>query len=254
MRHCYVLGVFTRHGEGGNPLGVVTDVTGLTPPKMQRIAYDLGFSETVFLDWRSGGIPDARIFTPTTELPFAGHPLVGAAWVLSVLGPGVARAVRCQVGEVPFRVQDDQVWVEAPAGQPVSESTARLEGVVSQDVFQVDMPLPYVVAELSDAEAVAAIETPPGPTVYAWAWTEPERAVKARFFTPEHGIVEDPATGSAAVALAAVLRRSGMADGNVEISQGDEIGLPSTIRLRWTEQTVELGGTVRRDEVRVIGT
>ena len=84
MRHCYVLRVFTRGGEGGNHLGVVTDTTGLADVTMQAIATALGFSETIFIDWRAVGDPRVRIFTPAAELAFAGHPLVGA--LVSFLG------------------------------------------------------------------------------------------------------------------------------------------------------------------------
>ena len=74
MRHCYVLRVFTRGDEGGNHLGVVTDVTGLDTETMQGIATELGFSETVFIDWQNEGVPFVRIFTPAAEMPFCGTP------------------------------------------------------------------------------------------------------------------------------------------------------------------------------------
>jgi trans-2,3-dihydro-3-hydroxyanthranilate isomerase len=255
MRHCYVLRVFTRGDVGGNLLGVVTDVTGLDGDKMQRIAYDLGFSETVFLDWRSGGVPHAHIFTPARELPFAGHPLVGAAWVLGVLGPGVTSSLSCDVGDIPFRVDGDVVWIDAPADQPVSPSSMPLAGVDVMEQMMVEMPLPYVVARLDTPEDVGQIaQSPSEGSVYLWAWEEKEKSVKARFFAAEHGVVEDPATGSAAVALAAVLRGSGMDEGKLEIHQGDEVGAPSSIRLEWSPGAVRVGGTVRHDEVRVLGT
>jgi trans-2,3-dihydro-3-hydroxyanthranilate isomerase len=254
MRHCYVLRVFTRGDEGGNPLGVVTDVTGLDSDRMQRIAFDLGFSETVFLDWRAGGVPVASIFTPASEMPFAGHPLVGAAWVLGVLGPGVTSSVQCKVGEIPFSIEEDIVWIHAPGGQPVHRSGADLEGVEPIAQEMVEMPLHYHVAQLADPDAVHDIEEPPGSgSIYTWAWEVEGRSVKARFFAADVGVTEDPATGSAAVALAAVLRSRGMESGNLLVHQGDEIGAPSTILLRWEGDHVEVGGGVSRDEVRVLG-
>ncbi len=254
MRHCYVLRVFTRDDDGGNPLGVVTDVTGLDPDRMQRIAFDLGFSETVFVNWRAGGVPAVRIFTPAAELPFAGHPLVGAAWVLSVIGPGVAESVECGVGEIPFSVDGDTVWIQAPGGQPVTPSSIELEGLVPLHMQTVEMPLLYHVAELDDPDAVGSISSPPGEgSIYTWAWEEEGVSVKARFFASDMGVEEDPATGSAAVALAAVLRDRRMESGDLIVHQGDEVGAPSTIRLRWTPDRVEVGGQVRRDEVRVLG-
>ncbi len=251
-RHCYVLRVFTRGDEGGNHLGVVTDVTGLTDETMQSIAADLGFSETVFLDWRHGGVPKARIFTPTQELPFAGHPLVGAGWVLLAMGPGGPDRIGCGVGDVAIRREDDRVWIAPPFDQPVRPSATTLgEGVEAVEVWQVDMPLPYLVARLPDPAAVATL-TPPaeGGEIYVWAWEEEGRRVKARFFAAGMGVVEDPATGSAAVALAVSLRAGGRSMGDLVIAQGDEIGHPSTLHLRWDADRVEVGGTVRRDEVR----
>ena len=80
-RQCQILRVFTRDGVGGNHLGVVTDLNGLTTEMLQAIAVDLGFSETIFCDL-SGEVPVARIFTPGAELPFTGHPLVELGWAL----------------------------------------------------------------------------------------------------------------------------------------------------------------------------
>ena len=80
-RPCLVIRVFTRDGKGGNHLGVVTELEGLDTAKMQLIANDLGFSETVFIDQHAGDVPRVRIFTPELELPFAGHPLLqGGEW------------------------------------------------------------------------------------------------------------------------------------------------------------------------------
>ena len=87
MRNCTVVRVFTVGDSGGNPLGVVTDSTGLDSSTMQQIAADLGFSETTFTEWAEGETPSLRIFTPAAEMPFAGHPLVGTAWVLNRIAP-----------------------------------------------------------------------------------------------------------------------------------------------------------------------
>ena len=84
MRSCHVLRVFTRGDVGGNHLGVVNDASGLDTDAMQGVAADLGFSETVFLHDRGSDGPFVRIFTPAAEMQFAGHPLVGAAWMTSV--------------------------------------------------------------------------------------------------------------------------------------------------------------------------
>lgn len=247
MRHCYVLSVFTRDGIGGNPLGVVTDISGLDQAAMQAVATDLGFSETVFLDWREKAVPAARIFTPGCELPFAGHPLVGLGWLLNEVGPGGLTTIRCEIAEVPFRTNGAEAWIDAPYGQPVEKidvDSLPIDGVSS--AFTVLMPFPYHVVELDNPALVAEAGIPALPgSVYLWAW-ENGQSVKARFFASDLGVVEDPATGSAAVALAAVLGHMGMRFGAAEVHQGDEVGAPSTIVLDWSPDGVTIGGGVRR--------
>jgi predicted PhzF superfamily epimerase YddE/YHI9 len=255
MRHCYVLRVFTRDGMGGNHLGVVTDVSGLTERVMQQVAADLGFSETIFIDWSDPVMPTTRIFTPAAELPFAGHPLVGAAWVLNTLGPGGVDRIGCVQGEVVIDVDGETVWIEAPAHpRPVGPCSLDLDGwVVPISAHTVEMPLPYHEIEVATPSEVGSARTPDlEGEIHLWSWSEPGAAVKARFFAPQVGVAEDPATGSAAVALAARLSASGMTTGSIRVDQGDEVGAPSTIQLRWDERATRIGGTVSRDDVRVL--
>ena len=259
-RHCYVLRVFTRDGAGGNSLGVVTDILGLDDSKMQQIATGLGFSETVFLSWFEGVMPKARIFTPTLELPFAGHPLVGAAWVLINLGPIDPGAIECPVGTVRIRQVDGLTWIDAAAGQPVKAVSPDLDqnlqlGVSPLDMAQVLMPAPYLLLQVGRPDDVAAV----GPSmvaglgdVYVWAWQEEGVSIRSRFFAPGLGVGEDPATGSAAVALASRLRDLGQDRGNLTINQGEEMGHPSRISLVWDDVGTSIGGTVARDEVRFL--
>jgi trans-2,3-dihydro-3-hydroxyanthranilate isomerase len=118
----------------------------------------------------------------------------------------------------------------------------------------VAMPIPYLLVRFTSPREVADMVPPPISfgEVFVWAWEDPGRVVKARFFAGEVGVPEDPATGSAAVALSAFLRTSGQPDGRLVIHQGDEIGHPSTIQLRWDEVSSSIGGTVVRDEVRAL--
>lgn len=260
MRHCYVLRVFTRGAEGGNHLGVVTDLTGLPDRAMQGIATDLGFSETVFIDWRVEGPPTVRIFTPAAELPFAGHPLVGAAWVLGVIGPGTVDTMRCGVGAIPFRTEGDRVWIDAPlvadveAALPDPASDAGLP--VTGRAWWTRMPIPYLMVEAPSVEAVAGAQPDfgvlgSGPAAEALClFARSDDRVRSRFFAPGLGVDEDPATGSAAAALAAVLAHEGEPEGRLTVHQGAEIGWPSEILLRWAGEVAALGGTVVRDEVR----
>ncbi|HSL27215.1 MAG TPA: PhzF family phenazine biosynthesis protein [Acidimicrobiia bacterium] len=254
-RHCYVLRVFTRDGAGGNPLGVVTDTLGLDDQKMQRLAADLGFSETIFLSWFEGPMPSARIFTPRTELSFAGHPLVGAAWLLLNLGPLDPGAIECGIGPVRIRQAGGLTWVDAPSHQPVAPGRLRVDPQIEPlELIEVSMPLPYVLVQLDSPADVAAAspESFPADEVYVWAWESEGRSVRARFFARGVGIEEDPATGSAAVAMAARMRQRGVDQGTLVINQGQETGYPSRIHLVWDSQRSSIGGTVTRDEVRFL--
>jgi trans-2,3-dihydro-3-hydroxyanthranilate isomerase len=258
VRDCRVLRVFTRGDSGGNPLGVVTDPSGLAGAAMQEIAAGLGFSETVFLDCREP-VPGARIFTPAAEIPFAGHPLVGAAWVLGTAGP--FRRLACGIGEVPFRVEGDRAWIEVAASREVETSSGAARAgsglPAAARAWMVRLPLRYLLLEVSSAGAVAgarphfgrlAAEPWEGTLLFARAGTR----VKARFFAPAVGVPEDPATGSAAVALASALIFAGEEEGSLVIDQGDEVGAPSSISVLWSGGMVSVGGTVRADEVRAL--
>ena len=258
MRHCYVLRVFTGDGGGGgNPLGVIPDSVELTDADMQEIATELGFSETVFISWARHGNPRLRIFTPTMELPFAGHPLVGTAWLLNQLGPGASR-MTLDIGEVGIAMSGDFCWIGAPAGdRPVASITVselhRL-GIEVVRAWRVAVPMDYVVAEVVGVEALT--RTDPdldalgaiADGLYLVCESDP---VRARFFAPQMGVPEDPATGSAAVALAAVSRFEGISSGSLEIMQGKPDHL-SRIHVSWEGDDIRLGGSVVRDEVRVL--
>lgn len=259
-RPCHVLRVFTRGDDGGNHLGVVDDLVGLSSGRMQAIAADLGFSETIFVD---SAAPDTdavvRIFTPEDELPFAGHPLVGCAWALSTLGSGPTGRIATPVGAVGYSVDGDVATVEADieiteiapddvaravvaAGMPEPVSTVRL-----------GLPKEYLIAEYADFAIVAGLD----PDMDALAgrfglltYARDSKRVKSRFFAPGTGVPEDPATGSAAVALAHSFKLRGEKAGAVTIAQGDEIGHPSTIHLSWSDGPTTIGGTVRHDYTR----
>lgn len=256
MRHCYVVRVFTVGEAGGNALGVIPDATGLESAEMQEIAADLGFSETVFMDWAEASDPALRIFTPAAEMPFAGHPLVGTAWVLNELGPG-ASGVSIQIGDVGIRRDGDMVWVLPPSierpvrAAPVEE--ARRLGIRAIGAWHVEVPSDYLLAEVSTEEELVSVVPVPALAdaahgVYVFHGRTPFRS---RFFAPRLGVPEDPATGSAAVALCALLRSQGMDSGSIQIMQGPPTSL-SDLRVIWQGSNVELGGTVVQDEVRVL--
>ena len=213
MSRLHVLKVFVgEDGAGGNPLGVFLDGHEVPEAARQPIAKRLGFSETVFVDDRSRG--ELRIFTPEAELPFAGHPLVGTAWLLLREGHDVL-VLRPPAGEAAVRVEGGSVFV---TGRP-------------------EWSPPFEMLELSSPADVDALEGPQdGKDLGTWAW-EDEAAgkVRVRVFPSELGIAEDEATGSFAVLLCAALGRS------ISIRQGRG----SRIQARLLDDgAVEFGGRV----------
>jgi PhzF family phenazine biosynthesis protein len=254
-RHCYVLRVFTDGDEGGNPLGVVTDILGLDDEKMQRIATDLGFPETIYLSWFAGPRPQARIFTPATELSFAGHPLVGAGWVLINLGPLDPGGIDCAAGTIAIRQRGQQTWIEMPKDRAEVAGPMELAAMDALEDIEVRVPAPYRLIQLASPDAVAALSPQDFAdlgAVYTWAWQEENEVVKARFFAAGFRIREDPATGSGAVALAARMVTAGHPEGSLRIQQGAETGQPSVLLLEWDHKRIAVGGTVVRDEVRFL--
>lgn len=253
MTDVRVLRVFTRDGRGGNHLGVVEGAAGLDAAGMQAIARRLGYSESIFLDGHQ-----LRIFTPVAEMPFAGHPIVGGAWVLGGGVDGAAGTMTIPIGEIEYRIDDGEAWVTlSQPGKvtPEPESEAPLFGLPpAHRGYLVELPLPYLVFEYDDCDDIAGARpdmdaiAASGASVYVVAPCTD--ALRARFFAPGLGVAEDPATGSAATALAAVRVAQGQRHGSHVIHQGEEIGHPCAIGLRWDGGSVELGGPVVEDEPR----
>ena len=244
-----VLRVFTRGPDGGNHLGVLMDTDGFSDSEMQLIAAEVGFSETVFIDLGTQD-PHCRIFTPTIEMPFAGHPLVGATWHLHRLGYNVNR-VTCQTGNVTVGSDEDEDLDRSSAHPKRCEIRIDAHRLGLRDVmsaYEVTMPLRYTVVELASAEDVSAYQ--PDESVLAGfsdgqhmlVYARRGDEVRSRFFAPSSGVFEDPATGSAAVALVATLVHRGERRGAVTISQGEEVGFPSIILTDWSEEMVRIGG------------
>jgi predicted PhzF superfamily epimerase YddE/YHI9 len=216
----HLLRVFCdEHGAGGNPLAVFLDGRQVPAPARQGVAADLGLSETVFVDDTERG--RLRIFTPTVELPFAGHPTVGTAWLLAAERGPVA-SLQVPAGELGVRYENGVTFVSArPEWGPE---------------FEWD--------QLESPAAVEALTGPPRDHdhIGAWAWVdEGAGSVRARVFPVRYGIAEDEATGAAAAILCARLERA------LEIRQGHG----SRIRARPLDDGfVEVGGAAVLDEVR----
>jgi predicted PhzF superfamily epimerase YddE/YHI9 len=188
-----VLRVFcAEDGSGGNPLGVFLGGSEVPQERRQAIAHDLGFAETVFVDDVQRA--EMRIFTPGMELPLAGHPLLGTAWLMRERGHEPA-VLRPPAGEVAVRFDGELTCV---AGRP-------------------DWGPPFEFLEVSSPAVVEGLAGPPNgyTNVGVWAWIDEDRGVlRERVFAPDAGVDEDEATGSAALRLCAQLGRA------IEIRQG----------------------------------
>ncbi len=220
MPKLHVLRVFVNdESEFGNPLGVFLDGSEVPAQERQAVAADLGFSETVFVDDRDRG--EIQIFTPAVELPFAGHPTVGTAWLMGETG-AAPELLRPPAGEVGVRFEERATFVDAdPAWSP-----------------------PFEQVELGEPAEVRALDGPPanGDEVYAWSWIdEAAGTIRARSFAAGVGIAEDEATGSAALALSARIGRE------ITVNQGKgSILIARPLR----DGRAEVGGAVVLDEER----
>lgn len=265
----HTLDVFTDVAFGGNPLAVVNDADDLDTAQMQRIAREFNLSETVFVQrpTLAQALVKLCIFTPTMELPFAGHPTVGAACLLAELGlapegADVRFVLEEGIGPVTVRVRrvaGQATFAELTAARAPSRSTAltsvdsiaRMFGIAPGDIGRPgegprvgDCGLPFLLIPLRVPELLAALEpdfpvwkshgNPGDPDkfyVYAWGY---EGEIRARMFAPGAGVAEDPATGSAAAALGGVLAIE-HAERDAHLSwtlhQGIEMGRPSLIRI-----------------------
>jgi trans-2,3-dihydro-3-hydroxyanthranilate isomerase len=274
-----VADVFTERPLEGNQLAVFTDARDLDAGTMQRLARELNFSETVFVLPAEGeGHARIRIFTPTIEVPFAGHPTLGTAFVLAA--PLQLDEIRLEMaqGIVPVRIERDggrvtfgRMVQPLPSVQPyaaVDELLAALRVERSElPVELYDNGIQHVYVALGSEEEVAAVrpdftrlaDLPAVVGVNCFAGSG--KRWKTRMFAPGDGVPEDPATGSAAGPLALHLARHGWIEfgDEIEISQGIEVARPSTLFARVVGspdavETIEVAGSaviVARGEFRL---
>ncbi|MGH3635271.1 PhzF family phenazine biosynthesis protein [Mycobacterium sp.] len=218
-----VLRVFTdSEGNFGNPLGVV-DAGTVTPQDRQRLASQLGYSETVFVDLPAPGstTAQARIFTPMTEIPFAGHPTVGLSWWLRTLGMPI-HTLQVPAGIVQVTYENDLTAI-----------SARSEWAPEVAIHDLD--------SVDDLATATPADFPDDVSHYLWTWTdESAGSLRSRMFAASLGVPEDEATGSAAVRITDYLSR------DLTITQGKG----SVIETTWNpEGWVRVAGRVVNDGV-----
>ncbi len=280
----YIVDVFAERKYAGNQLAVIREAQGLSSEEMQKIAKEMGFSETTFIlsDAPRDGGYDVRIFTPGAEVPFAGHPTLGTAYVIrrEILKQPTDRVnLNLKIGQIPVSFEPQPGGEDIPWMTPKEASfhevfqareVAPLLRVRTEDI-DADFPietvttgLPFLFVPLRSLDAVKRaavvkdqwldwVKDHRAKMVFLFCRqaVEPENQIHARMFGDYYGIVEDPATGSANSCFAAYLvkhRYFGSDRIDVRVEQGYEIGRPSRIYLRARENggriAVEVGGRV----------
>ncbi|MGI8825911.1 MAG: PhzF family phenazine biosynthesis protein [Chloroflexota bacterium] len=275
--------VFTDHMFGGNYLAVFPDAEGLSAAEMQSIAGEMNLSETVFVlpPSRPDCAASLRIFTPTAELPFAGHPTIGTSWVLASVGvvPKGLRTFQLEEGVGPISITIDDgaaIWMKHPSasfGPPILDrhGVALALGLAESDLLE-GAPIvvgstgvPFLYVPLRDRSIVdsAALDVPAlercgvepsAQGVFVFAPDANGARVYSRMFAPHTlGIAEDPATGGASGPLGAYLVRNALIPGEGDVAlvseQGTKMGRQSFVHIRMQvsnrEATgIEIGGTV----------
>jgi trans-2,3-dihydro-3-hydroxyanthranilate isomerase len=266
--HYVLTDVFTDQAFGGNPLGVFPDAAGLDPRQMQTIAREMNLSECSFVT--PGSAPGrfaVRIFTPMAELPFAGHPTIGTALVLQYLGMTAdAAEIVLEEGVGPVRVTVAEasatLFLDGPAETrphsivpvAIADALGLNRTDLADDPWQAGYGTPYMIVPVKSQAAVAksVLQTDRWQAlaqgmweracIYVYAATRHDGEttyIHARMYAPGLGVTEDPATGSAAAALAGSLDTDAT---HLVIDQGVEMGRPSRLEARITRSDGKITG------------
>jgi trans-2,3-dihydro-3-hydroxyanthranilate isomerase len=266
-----ILNVFTDGDNpfSGNPLCVFEDATGLSDKAMQDLARQLNLSETTFITSRDADVTaNVRIFTPNYELPFAGHPALGTAYVVSAMfGAGDEVVLRMPAGDIPVQLAGN-VWTlraNPPTSSAVEVSPSDLTAMIGLtadrvaaeplwvDTGTIQLILPLKTAEdvrsaSADPKLLAEFATRPGgeSLVYLWAPTGADTIEARLFFTQNNAAIEDPATGSACANLGGWFLANGERGIRRRIHQGSAIQRPSVLDLVVNDEgTIFVSGVVR---------
>ena len=277
----YICDVFTKKRFGGNPLAVFPEAEGLTDNQMQQIAREFNFSESSFVfPPEYGNTRKVRIFTPTLEVPFAGHPNIGTAFVLASSGMIGDLHESTEIifeeiaGLVPIflrKFDDGSIWCELQAPEKLSigktvsaDDLASAISLKSGDIITDTHPpqhtsvgLPFVITELKDRQALkkASVNIEGFKKLaskyntrftHIYIRSNDEFDLRTRMFGPFDGMMEDPATGSANCALGGLLTHYNDSDaGEFEwnIAQGVEMGRPSYLKAHTQKKDGEVTAT-----------
>lgn len=283
--HFYQVDVFAETKYAGNQLAVIRNAKGLSDSEMQKIAREMNFSETTFIisDEEKNNGYDVRIFSLDEELPFAGHPTLGTAFIIQqwIIGREVAQVnLNLKVGQIPVEFnysagRPDILWMKqmAPTFGRTFEPNAVAGALNIEDqlidsrfpVQEVSTGLPFIIVPLKSLEAVRScyidrvgylrlIDQAEAKSIFVFCPESYKREndINTRMFDDYHGIAEDPATGSANGCLAAYLVKNRYYKKNeidVRVEQGYEIGRPSLLLLKAHEEedgeiAVRVGGKV----------
>jgi trans-2,3-dihydro-3-hydroxyanthranilate isomerase len=282
----HIVDVFTDRALTGNQLAVVLDAGDIARDVMQKVAREMNFSETTFVmaPTQSGCAARVRIFTPGTELPFAGHPTIGTAWVLATQGlvPGGAQEFALEEGVGPVAVRGERgpngstFWMTHPPlkfGEVLSDRRRMATGLgLDESYLMADVPLQvastgldHLYVAMRDKRAVDAAVSDKVRLGEAFAGRTPLQVflfapdganrLYSRMFAPISGVDEDPATGSASGPLGAFAVKYGLVPRSQSVSiiseQGTKMGRQSTIHIRLEygadediPTKIEVGGSV----------
>jgi len=262
-----IVNVFAETPLGGNPLAVFEDARGMDETTMQALALQFNLSETTFILPSEAATARIRIFTPTFEMPFAGHPTLGTAQVVHDLRHcGEDLTLEMQAGHIPVSVADN-LWTltaappTARAPQASRAELAQALGLNPEDIGEtplwVDTGSDQLVIPLTSVAAVRRCQPDAalmqrycsnGKRVLAYVWaSSAEHEAVVRFFFNKHGgVVEDPGTGSACANLGGYLLATGRSGPLAwTLSQGDQVGRPCVLQLTLgADGAIRVGGRV----------
>lgn len=252
----YITEVFSEAPFGGNQLATLVDAGELDGEEMQKIARAFNFAETTFITGGSFETGfDVRIFTPASELPFAGHPTLGTSYLIrNVIEKSDVRSLSLNLGVGPIQVtfgDDGVLWMkqnEPVFGETLDPAQVASELSLSRDQIDSGYPcqrvstgLEFLVVPLNSYEALKSARPPFGSELahgyllFCTGGYEPEQQIQARMFAASLGVPEDPATGSANGCLAAYLVEHeyfGRSTLDIRVGQGYEVARPSQLYLR----------------------